>query len=95
MAVPQNIQNAFCLLWAVDNATAGCDAGWILINRSCYKLSTDAVTWMDAQANCTLDGSNLFSVSSLQELVREHIDHYLMIIKKFLSSENIIDGDQV
>ncbi|PVD23739.1 hypothetical protein C0Q70_17012 [Pomacea canaliculata] len=45
-----------------------CGTGWFLMQRACYKLSTDAMPWESAKKNCEVDGGYLLSVSSVAEM---------------------------
>ncbi|NXN96480.1 CLC4E protein, partial [Rhinopomastus cyanomelas] len=53
-----------------------CPQGWEYFQESCYYLSTDKMSWVDSQENCTGMGSHLVVINSEAEQVRLSTDDY-------------------
>uniref|UniRef100_A0A2C9KE90 Macrophage mannose receptor 1-like n=1 Tax=Biomphalaria glabrata TaxID=6526 RepID=A0A2C9KE90_BIOGL len=45
----------------------GCPPGWLTYNYKCYLIRTDSVKWLEAEAACKKESSELASVHSKQE----------------------------
>lgn len=54
------------------SAHCQCQAGWRQYEDKCYFFSTDAKTWLEANAFCLQQNSNLMSIQDIHERVRQH-----------------------
>ncbi|XP_037632917.1 asialoglycoprotein receptor-like 1 isoform X2 [Sebastes umbrosus] len=45
-----------------------CREGWVSFERSCYLLSTSAVTWRNAEEQCRTRGGHLAVINNVEEL---------------------------
>ena len=48
----------------------GCPKGWRCFQEKCYYLSTDTMSWVESEQNCTGMGSHLVVINSKEEQVR-------------------------
>lgn len=56
----------------VFSAQCQCHAGWRIYKNNCYYFSTDQKSWLDANAYCLGQRSNLMSIQDIQERVRKN-----------------------
>ncbi|XP_024917717.1 perlucin-like protein [Cynoglossus semilaevis] len=62
-----------CFLWLLGfaalfvTAQCQCHAGWRIYKNNCYYFSTDQKSWLDANAYCLGQRSNLMSIQDIQE----------------------------
>jgi hypothetical protein len=54
------------LFTALPN-TAICNEGWIPYGDSCYKISDDKATWLEAEAKCQQLGNDVHLASCMKE----------------------------
>lgn len=60
----------------VISAQGQCPPGWRENDNKCYFFSTDAKSWMEANAYCLQNNSNLMSVQDMNERVRRYISQH-------------------
>lgn len=56
----------------VFSAHGQCQPGWREYENKCYFFSTDTKSWMEANAFCLEQNSNLMSIQDIHERVRQH-----------------------
>lgn len=47
-----------------------CVGGWVSFQSSCYRLSTTAAAWSEAEERCREQGAHLVVLNNVEELVR-------------------------
>ncbi|XP_034048196.1 C-type lectin domain family 17, member A-like [Thalassophryne amazonica] len=55
------------LFWGFFSAHCQCQEGWRLYEGRCYYFSTDAKTWLEANAYCLGRNANLMSIQNIHE----------------------------